>query len=436
MRIYNTLTGKTEEFKTKTDGVINMYVCGPTVYDYAHVGNMCPVIIFDMVYRYFKYCGYKVNYASNFTDVDDKIIKAAKEAGITEKELTEKFIKIYLEDVKALNCLDIDYRPKVTETMDEIIDYIKLLMDKGYAYKSGDDVYFRVGKIKDYGKLSKQIVEELNAGNRIDVDENKENPYDFVLWKKTKEGITWDSPFGKGRPGWHTECVVMINKIFGNNIDIHGGGIDLKFPHHENEEAQCCAAFGTNLANYWMHNGHVMVDGVKMSKSLGNFMTAHDLLKKYPANVIRLGILKTSYRLPFDFTDTLFKETTTIDDKVMNVLKQANLEVQLNNLETGKITVDPKINEIMDEDFNTSNLITYLLDLVKELNGKLRNKEDIVETYDKINLINYILGLEYDLVKLSDEDKEDYNNWLTYRNNKEFDKADIVRAKLVEKNII
>lgn len=436
MKIFNTLSGKTEEFKTLKDGVVNMYVCGPTVYSYAHVGNMCPVIIFDMVYRYFKYRGYDVTYASNFTDVDDKIIKAAKEAGITEKELTEKYIKIYLNDVKALNCLDIDHRPKVTETMDEIIDYIQLLMDKGYAYQSGDDVYFRVGKVEDYGKLSKQVVEELNAGNRIEVDENKENPYDFVLWKKTKEGITWDSPWGAGRPGWHTECVVMINKIFGDNIDIHGGGVDLKFPHHENEMAQSCAACGTNLANYWMHNGHVMVNGVKMSKSLGNFITAHELLEKHPANVIRLSILKTNYKLPFDFTDALFKECGTINDKVYNALKQANLEVQLKGLEIGKLTQDEKINEIMDDDFNTSNLVTYLLDLVKELNTKMRAKEDFVETYDKIMLINYILGLVYEFVELSEEDKEIYNKWLEYRNNKDFENADKMRAQLVDRKII
>lgn len=436
MKLFNTLSGKIEEFKPMRDGEINMYVCGPTVYSYAHVGNMCPVIIFDMVYRYFKYCGYRVTYASNFTDVDDKIIKAAKEAGITEKELTEKYIQIYLEDVKALNCLDIDYRPKVTETMDEIIAYIQLLMDKGYAYQSGDDVYFRVGKIQDYGKLSKQVVEDLNAGNRIEVDENKENPYDFVLWKKTKEGITWDSPFGKGRPGWHTECVVMINKLFGDNIDIHGGGVDLKFPHHENEMAQSVAACGTNLANYWMHNGHVMVNGVKMSKSLGNFITAHELLEKYPANVIRLSILKTNYRLPFDFTDQLFKECGTINDKVYNALKQANLEIQLQDLEVGKLKKDPKINEIMDEDFNTSNLITYLLELVKELNTKLRSKEDFVETYDKITLINYILGLEYAFVSLSSEDKEVYKKWIDYRNNKDFENADKMRAILVDKKIV
>lgn len=436
MKIFNTLSGKLEEFKTMEDGVINMYVCGPTVYSYAHVGNMCPVIIFDMVYRYFKYCGYKVNYASNFTDVDDKIIKASKELGITEKELTEKYIKIYLEDVKALNCLDIDYRPKVTETMPKIIDYIKLLMDKGYAYQSGDDVYFRVSKIKDYGKLSKQVVEELNAGNRIEVDENKENPYDFVLWKKTKEGITWDSPFGKGRPGWHTECVVMINKLFGNNIDIHGGGVDLKFPHHENEMAQSVAACGTNLANYWMHNGHVMVNGVKMSKSLGNFITAHELLEKHPANVIRLSILKTNYRLPFDFTEQLFKECGTINDKVYNALKQANLEIQLKGIKVGVLVKDEKINEIMDEDFNTSNLITYLLDLVKDLNNKIRSKEDFSEIYDKIMLVNYVLGLEYEFVTLSDDDKEVYNKWLEYRNNKDFANADIMREQLVSRNII
>lgn len=436
MKIFNTLSGKTEEFKTLKDGVVNMYVCGPTVYSYAHVGNMCPVIIFDMVYRYFKYRGYDVTYASNFTDVDDKIIKAAKEAGITEKELTEKYIKIYLDDVKALNCLDIDHRPKVTETMDEIIDYIQLLMDKGYAYQSGDDVYFRVGKVEDYGKLSKQVVEELNAGNRIEVDENKENPYDFVLWKKTKEGITWDSPWGAGRPGWHTECVVMINKLFGDNIDIHGGGVDLKFPHHENEMAQSEAACGTNLANYWMHNGHVMVNGVKMSKSLGNFITAHELLEKHPANVIRLSILKTNYKLPFDFTDALFKECGTINDKVYNALKQANLEVQLKGLEVGKLTQDEKINEIMDDDFNTSNLVTYLLDLVKELNTKMRAKEDFIETYDKIMLINYILGLVYEFVELSEEDKEIYNKWLEYRNNKDFENADKMRAQLVDRKII
>lgn len=436
MKIFNTLSGKTEEFKTMKDGKINMYVCGPTVYSYAHVGNMCPVIIFDMVYRYFKYLGYDVKYASNFTDVDDKIIKAAKENGVTEKELTDKYIKIYLEDVKSLNCLDIDYRPRVTETMDEIIEYIQLLLDKGYAYQSGDDVYFRVGKIKDYGKLSGQVLEDLDAGNRIDVDENKENPYDFVLWKKTKEGITWDSPFGKGRPGWHTECVVMINKLFGNKIDIHGGGVDLKFPHHENEIAQSEAASNSCLANYWMHNGHVLVNGVKMSKSLGNFMLARDLIEKYPVNVIRLAILKNNYRVPFDLSDSLFKECGVLNDKVGNALKQANLEIQLNDIKLGKIKRDEKTEEIMGEDFNTPNLITYLLDLIKELNSNIRAHEDIAEIVDKINIINYILGLDYSFPELSEDDKKMYNEWLEYRNNKDFENADKLRVQLMEKGII
>lgn len=436
MEIFNTLSGKIEEFKTMRDGEINMYVCGPTVYSYAHVGNMCPVIVFDMIYRYFKYAGYKVTYASNFTDVDDKIIKAAKEANITEKELTDKYIKIYLDDVKALNCLDIDYRPRVTETMDEIIEFIKDLLDSGHAYQAGNDVYFRINSIENYGELSKQVLDELDAGNRIDIDENKENPYDFVLWKKTQEGITWDSPFGKGRPGWHTECVVMIHKLFGNKIDIHGGGVDLKFPHHENEMAQAKAAWNTKLANYWIHNGHIMVDGVKMSKSLGNFITLRELLGKHSANVIRLAILKTSYRLPFNLTDNLFKETTAIDEKVRNALKQANLEIQLNNLSVGNIKNDSKINEIMDDDFNTSNLITYLLDLIKELNNELRGNKSFEDTYDKINLINYILGLVYDLPVLSDEDKDVYRKWVDYRKNKDFENADKMRDILVARNII
>lgn len=436
MRVYNSLTDKKEEFKEIEKGKINMYVCGPTVYSYAHVGNMLPVIVFDMIYRYFKYRGYDVKYASNFTDVDDKIIKASIEQGISEKELTDKYIDIYLKDVKDLNCLDIDYRPRVTETMDEIIAFIKDLMDKGYAYQEGDDVYFRVSKIKEYGEISGQVLEDLSYGKRISVDDNKENPYDFVLWKKTKEGITWDSPFGKGRPGWHTECVVMINKIFGKGIDIHGGGVDLKFPHHENEEAQNRAVNNCKLANYWMHNGHLTVDGVKMSKSLNNFILARDLINKYPVNIIRLGVLKNNYRLPFDLNDELFNDAKVINDKVEGALKSANLQIQLNNLKTGNIKDDEKIDEIMDEDFNTPNLVTYLLELVKELNTKIRNKEDFIDSYDKIMLINYILGLEYNFKELTEDDKQLYNNWIEARNNKDFDKADILRKELIDRNII
>ena len=436
MRIFNSLSGKVEELVTNEPGKINMYVCGPTVYDYAHIGNMCPVVTFDMMYRYFKYLGYDVKYVSNFTDVDDKIIKSAIKEGVSEKEISERYIAAYLEDVKALNCLDLYQRPKVTDYIDKIIDYIKLLMDKGYAYQNGDDVYFRVSKIKEYGEISKQVVDELDYGNRIDVDENKENPYDFVLWKKTKEGITWDSPFGKGRPGWHTECVVMINNIFGENIDIHGGGIDLKFPHHENEMAQNRAMYGCKLANYWMYNGHVMVDGVKMSKSLGNFILVKDMLEKYSANQFRLALFKNSYRMPFDYTDALMVEAGTIDEKVYNSLKQARLDIAINGYKTGIINHDDKINSIMDEDFNTSNLITYLLDLVKEINTKMRNKEDYIDVYDKINLIVYILGLKYEFVDLSSDDLSMYKEWVDARNNKNFGIADKLRDELIKQNII
>ena len=436
MKIFNTLTNKLEEFTPITPGVVNMYVCGPTVYNYAHVGNMYPVIVFDMIYRYLKYRGYQVNYASNFTDVDDKIIKAAIELSITEKEITDKFIKAYLEELEGLNCLPIDYRPRVTETMDSIINFISLLLEKDYAYKSGDDVYFRVSKIKDYGCLSKQNLDALDYGKRIDVAEEKESPFDFVLWKKTNEGITWDAPFGTGRPGWHTECVVMIHDIFKGKIDIHGGGVDLKFPHHENEMAQSKAVWEHNLANYWIHNGHIMVEGEKMSKSLNNFILAKDLRKEYSSNVIRLAFLKNQYRAPLDLTKTTFSECLTINDKISNALKQANISIQMQNISIGNITNDEHINEIMDNDFNTPNLITYLLDLVKELNTAIRNNTDISQTYDKIGLINSILGLEYELKEFSESDKTLYQSWLEARDHKDFEKADTIRKELIEKNIL
>ena len=436
MKIFNTLTNSLEEFTPLTKGVVNMYVCGPTVYNYAHVGNMYPVIVFDMVYRYLTYRGYKVNYASNFTDVDDKIIKSAIELSVTEKEITDKFIKAYLEELQGLNCLDIAYRPRVTETMDSIIQFISLLLEKGYAYKSGDNVYFRVSKVEDYGCLSKQRLDALDYGKRIEVALEKENPYDFVLWKKTNEGITWETPFGVGRPGWHTECVVMIHDIFKEKIDIHGGGVDLKFPHHENEMAQSKAAWAHSLANVWMHNGHIMIEGEKMSKSLNNFILAKDLRKEYSSNVIRLAFLKNQYRAPLDLTKTTFTECVTINEKIENALKQAHIEIEMSGIETGKLKNDEKINEIMDNDFNTPNLITYLLDLVKELNTKMRNNTDISQTYDKILLINSILGLTYEFKKFSESDKEIYQKWLKARTAKEFIKADSLREELVNRNIL
>ena len=436
MKIYNSYTNSIEEFKTIKPNEVTMYVCGPTVYNYVHIGNMRPCITFDMVANYFKYLGYKVTYASNFTDVNPKIISAAKELGLTEREVADKFINAYLEDLKNFNCVNIDIHPRVINNLDNIFDFITKLIEKGYAYVNDGDVYFRVRKIQNYGKLSNQNIEDLESGARVEVDEKKEDPLDFALWRKTTEGEQFKSPWGMGIPGWHTECVVMINDLFGEKIDIHGGGIDLKFPHHENEIAQSEALNNNNLANYWMHNGHINVDGIKMSKSLGNFVFAKDFIKQHEPNVVKIAMFKTHYRLPFNITDDLFNEAKLIDDKLKTVLKQAVVKMQLEHISYNQLKRDEHIEEIMNEDFNTPNLITYLSELIKELNSAIRSNTNISQSYDKISLINQILGLYYDLPKLTEEDVTLYNKWLASRNNKDFKTADELRITLVNKNIL
>ena len=436
MKIYNSLTDKLEEFKPITPGVITMYVCGPTVYNYVHIGNMRPAITFDMVKNYFKYLGYDVKYASNFTDINPKIIAAAKTLGLTEREVANKFIEAYLNDLNNFQCSEITYRPTVLENLDNIYTFINKLIEKGYAYEVSGDVYFRVSKIKDYGILSNNTLEDLESGSRVEIDEKKEDPLDFALWRKTTEGEQFKSPWGMGIPGWHTECVVMINALFGEKIDIHGGGVDLKFPHHENEIAQSTALNNNHLANFWMHNGHINVDGIKMSKSLGNFILAKDFIQNHSANSIKLAMFKIHYRLPFNIKEELLEETKTLDEKIQSALKQANLKIQLANLKSGQITKDTKINEIMDEDFNTPNLITYLIDLIKQLNSAMRANLPFIEIYDKIILIVNILGLHYDLQELSVEDKDLYNNWNDAKKNKNYELADKLREQLINKNII
>lgn len=436
MKIYNSLTDKKEEFKTINKDEINMYVCGPTVNKRTHIGHLYPAIFFDTVYRYFKYSGYDVKYASNFTDVDDKIIASAIEEGVSESEIANRYANLYLQDLKTVNCLPVDYRPRVTEYIDDIIKFIQELLDLEYAYKNGDDIYLNVKKIEKYGILSNQKIDELAYGNRIEVDNYKENPFDFVLWKHTTEGIKWNAPFGEGRPGWHTECVVMINKIFGSLIDIHGGGIDLKFPHHENEIAQSLALNNNTLANYWMHNGHLMLNGVKMSKSLGNVITLDNLIKDYTPNTIRLAMLKNNYRNPLSLSDELFNEAKTIDDKLINLSKMIKLFISRNNLK--EIETNNKIKEIMDDDFNTSNLISYLLEIVKNLNSSIRNNSinDFEKDFQTLKDIIYILGLDYDINQLSSEDLEIYNKWEKYRTEKNFEQADILRKELVERGVL
>ena len=436
MKIYNSLTDKLEEFIPIEKGKITMYVCGPTVYNYVHIGNMRPAITFDMVANYFKYLGYEVRYASNFTDINPKIINAAKELGLTEREVADKFIKAYLDDINSYQCSCVTDRPTVLENLSNIIDFISKLIELDYTYNVDGDVYFRVRKIKDYGKLSNNTIAELESGARVEIDAKKEDPLDFALWRKTDSGENFSSPWGRGIPGWHTECVVMINNLFGSKIDIHGGGVDLKFPHHENEIAQSKALNNNYLANYWMHNGHINVDGTKMSKSLNNFILAKDFIKKYRPNVIKLAMFKTHYRLPFNISDDLFNEAITLDERIYNSLKQASVKIQVDNIKYCKLMQDVKINEIMDDDFNTPNLISYLLELVKELNSSLRTGLSFTEIYDKINLIVGVLGLHYEMPTMSEDDLKTYNAWLTAKKEKNFNEADKLRTQLIDKNIL
>lgn len=437
MRIYNSLTDKVEEFKPINEGKVTMYVCGPTVYNYVHIGNMRPVITFDMVYKYLKYLGYDVKYASNYTDINPKITKAAETLGITEREVADKFIKAYEEDLKNYNCSNIDYRPRVINYLDDIFNFISKLIEKDYAYVVDGDVYFKVSEIKDYGILSNQSIEELISGSRVDIDEKKENPLDFALWRKTTEGETFTSPWGEGIPGWHTECVVMINKLFGDKIDIHAGGVDLKFPHHENEIAQSIALNNNYIANYWMHNGHININNVKMSKSLNNFILAKDFIKEHSANVIKLAFLSTNYRQPLNLTDKVFEEALIIDNKIKMVLKSANNELNIKNIHNIKEEKDSTFEEYMNDDFNTPNVITLLLSFVKDLNQEIRNKgNNILTLTNKILTITNILGLSYSMPEFTEKQKETYNSWIKAREDKDFALADTLREELIKENIL
>lgn len=447
MRLFNTLTNKKEEFKPIEEGKVSIYICGPTVYNHAHIGNTRPMIVFDVLRRTFEYLGNDVTFVSNYTDVDDKIIKAAKAEGITEKELTDKYIKAY-EDVRAgLNIEDPTYKPRVTETMTEIIDFIQALIDKGYAYEVDGDVYFRVTKVKEYGMLSGIKVEDLIAGasdrTLSEDDKKKESTTDFALWKKTDEGIQFDTPWSKGRPGWHTECVVMINKLFKDGkIDIHGGGQDLKFPHHENEIAQSMAYNGHPIANYWMHNQMINIDGEKMSKSLGNVLWAKDLIVEFGCNVFKWLMLSTHYRNPLNMTDDVIAGVRKEVSKVENATKNASLYLQVNHVpahDYKKETVDAMVTALED-DLNTSLALTQILDQVKVLNQVMRVREkdnDVIATeYATLVKMGDVLGFLFEGTKLSEEDIALYEEWNAYKKEKNFDEADRVRKELTERGIL
>jgi cysteinyl-tRNA synthetase len=447
MRLFNTLTNKKEEFKPIEEGKVSIYICGPTVYNHAHIGNTRPMIVFDVLRRTFEYLGNDVTFVSNYTDVDDKIIKAAKAEGITEKELTDKYIKAY-EDVRAgLNIEDPTYKPRVTETMPEIIDFIQALIDKGYAYEVDGDVYFRVTKVKEYGMLSGIKVEDLIAGasdrTLSEDDKKKESTTDYALWKKTDEGIQFDTPWSKGRPGWHTECVVMINKLFKDGkIDIHGGGQDLKFPHHENEIAQSMAYNGHPIANYWMHNQMINIDGEKMSKSLGNVLWAKDLIVKLGCNVFKWLMLSTHYRNPLNLTVDVIAGVRKEVSKVENATKNASLYLQVNHVpahDYKKETVDAMVNSLED-DLNTSLALTQILDQVKVLNQVMRVREkdnDVIATeYATLVKMGDVLGFLFEGTKLSEDDIALYEEWNAYKKEKNFDEADRVRKELTERGIL
>lgn len=449
MKIYNTLTRKKEEFVPIDKDNVKMYSCGPTVYDYFHIGNARPFIIFDTMRRYLEYIGYKVTFVQNFTDIDDKMIKRANEEGITVKELGDRFIAEYYKDAASIGVKKATVHPKATENIDAIIDIVKKLVDNGYAYAVDGNVYFSTKKFGEYGKLSKQPLEDLEAGARIDVNEHKNDPMDFALWKAKKEGEpAWESPWGEGRPGWHIECSAMANKFLGETIDIHSGGQDLIFPHHENEIAQSECANGKPFANYWMHNGYININNQKMSKSLGNFFTVRDIREKYDGEVIRYFMLSAHYRNPINFSDTLMEQAKSAVERVYTCID--NLEFLLEKADeksadeelVKKLSAcEDKFKAAMDDDLNTADAIAAIFDIVYLANteiSKESGKEAIKAALGKIRELGAVLGL-FNKVKeksLDAEVEELIAKRAEARANKDWATADAIRDKLKEMNIV
>lgn len=443
IKFYNSLSNSLEDFQTIQDKKVSMYVCGPTVYNYPHIGNMRPVVVFDTLRRFLTYVGYDVTYVSNYTDVDDKIIKAAKQEGKSEKELTDFYIKEFEKTVKGIGSQVPTITPRVTEYMDKIIAYIDNLVKIGAAYEKDGDVYFRVENIKDYGKLSGINVDDLRVGARVEENSQKESPLDFALWKKTDEGIKWDSPWGKGRPGWHTECCVMIDTIFpGDHIDIHGGGYDLKFPHHENEIAQAEATHHSKIAHFWMHNAFINFGNEKMSKSLGNVVLAKDMIAQYSGLVTRLVILNAHYRQAVNFTEETVKEAQQEAQKMQMAYKQAALKLQSNkiNIEEGKPAYIAKFIEALANDLNTANALAELYNVLKEINQQIRTKETdfkvLNDLFKTLTDMFYVLGLDITYVKFDDNISRLYEEYLQSKESKDFAKSDEIRKLLTTKGVM
>ncbi len=447
MKLYNTLTRKKEEFIPLEEGKVKMYTCGPTVYNYFHIGNARPFIIFDTLRRYLEYRGYNVTYVQNFTDVDDKIINKANEEGITPLEVADKYIKEYFTDADGLGIKRASVHPRVTDNIEQIIEFVKELEEKGYAYAVNGDVYFDTKKFEGYGKLSKQNIEDLEAGARIEVNDNKKSPMDFVLWKSKKEGEPgWSSPWGEGRPGWHIECSVMSSRYLGDTIDIHAGGQDLTFPHHENEIAQTEARTGKKFANYWIHNGYININDEKMSKSKGNFFTVRDISEKYDLDIVRFFLLSAHYKNPVNFSDDMLKQAGAGLERLYNT--KSNLEFLKDKLD-GSMTDEEKslvkeldtfktrFIESMDDDINTADAISVIFELARFINTNVDDKASLEFANECYNLFKELTDV-LNIANKSNDDSIDeeietlINERTQAKKNKEYKLADDIRQKLLD----
>ena len=451
MKLYNTLRRKKEDFVPIKEGEVGIYNCGPTVYNFIHVGNARPLVVFDTLRRYFEYKGMKVKFVVNFTDIDDKMINKANEEGVKVSDIAERYIKEFKKDANGLHLYDYEtLNPRATEHINEIISFVKTLIDKGAAYVSNGDVYFDISYAKDYGKLSKKNIEDLISGHRVDINDNKKNPSDFALWKNKKEGEPfWKAPWGEGRPGWHIECSVMAKTLIGDNIDIHTGGEDLQFPHHENEIAQSETCNGVPFANYWLHNGMITVDNEKMSKSKGNFFTVREISEEFDLEVLRFFLLTTQYRSPINFSREVMEQTKNSSKRLYNAKYKLEDAIEKSTLE--KITDEEeklfksfdkhieKFESAMDDDLNTADAITAIFDLVKDINLNLdenNSKEMLEKTLELLKKLTRVLGI---MEGEREEISEDIEGLIKERNdarkNKDFARADEIRDKLKEMGI-
>lgn len=444
IKLYDNYESELRVFKPIEEDRVDIYYCGPTVYNYVHLGNFRPTVTFDLLGRFLEADGYEVRLVSNYTDIDDKIIKQAKIENKSEKELSEFYIKAYEDCLDKLNIKPLYNHPKASEYIDKMASFIHDMVQSGNAYQSGNDTYFRVGSVEEYGKLSNQKIEDLESGARIDVNTNKEDPLDFALWKLTDDdGIKFDTVLGTGRPGWHTECVVMVNNVFNKSlIDIHGGGFDLKFPHHENEIAQSQAHNHTSLANYWMHVGFLLTNGIKMSKSLGNSILAKDVLTRHTGNGVRLFFLNTHYRAPVNYTEESLDSFDKQAKKYESSLKKATYKMELENLTGGEIITEDReaFMDALADDLNVANALTVVDRELKEINTLSMKKDldpvkftSLIKTFSELT---GILGLKFDIAPLTEEDRANYLAYNRAREMKDYQTSDRFRPLLMEKGIL